>query len=108
MPHYLLQASYTSGAVSGLIGSPEDRSAMIRALVEGIGGRVEAYYYAFGDYDIILIVELPDNVTMAALSMVAGASGAIFNFKTTVLIPISEGVEAARKAAGINYRPPGS
>lgn len=45
---------------------------------------------------------------MAALSMVAGASGAVTNIKTTVLIPITEGVEATRKAAGITYRPPGA
>ena len=69
---------------------------------------MESYYYAFGDSDVVAIFELPDNVTMAALSMAAGASGAISNLKTTVLIPVSEGVEAARKAAGINYRPPGS
>jgi len=108
MPHYLLQASYTTQGVSGLVSSPEDRSAAIRSLVEGVGGRLESYYYAFGDFDVVVIAELPDNVTMAALSMAAGASGAISNIKTTVLIPISEGVEAARKAAGINYRPPGS
>ena len=108
MPHYLLQASYTAQGVSGLVGSPEDRSAAIRSLVEGVGGRMESYYYAFGDSDVVAIFELPDNVTMAALSMAAGASGAISNLKTTVLIPISEGVEAARKASGIGYRPPGS
>ena len=108
MPHYLLQASYTAQGVSGLVSSPEDRSAAIRSLIESVGGRMESYYYAFGDSDVVAIFELPDNVTMAALSMAAGASGAISNLKTTVLIPISEGVEAARKAAGINYRPPGS
>jgi len=108
MPHYLLQASYTAQGVSGLVSNPEDRSAAIRTLVEGVGGRMESYYYAFGDSDVVAIFEMPDNVTMAALSMAAGASGAISNLKTTVLIPISEGVEAARKAAGINYRPPGS
>ena len=108
MPHFLVQASYTSQATSALIGSPEGRSAAISTLVEGIGGQVEAYYYAFGEYDIVAIAELPDNVTMAALSMAASAGGAISQLKTTVLIPISEGVEAAHKAAGSGYRPPGS
>ena len=108
MPHFLFQASYTAQGISGLISSPEDRSTAIRSLVEGVAGRVESSYYVFGDYDAIAIVELPDNVTMAALSMAASASGAISPLKTTVLIPISEGVEAARKAAGIGYRPPGS
>lgn len=108
MPYFLFQASYTAQAISGLISNPEDRSTAIRSLVEGVGGRVESSYYAFGDYDIVIIAELPDNASMAALSMVAASSGATLNIKTTVLIPISEGVEAARKAAGIGYRPPGS
>jgi len=108
MPHYLLQASYSAEAISGLIKSPEDRSGVIRQLVEGLGGKVESFYQCFGDFDAVLILELPDSVSMAAMSMVAGASGAVSNIKTTVLIPLSEGVEAARKAAGISYRPPGS
>ena len=107
MAQYLLQASYTAQGVSGLIKSPEDRSAVIRQLVESAGGRMESLYYAFGDYDVIAILELPDNATMAAISMAAGASGAVANIKTTVLLPISEGVEAARKAGSAGYRPPG-
>ena len=108
MPHYLVQASYTAQGVSGLIKSPEDRSTVLRGLIESQGGKIESLYYAFGDYDVVVIFELPDNVTMAALSMVVVASGAVANVKTTVLLPISEGVEAARKAAGVAYRPPGS
>ena len=107
MPHYLINASYSAQGVSGLVKSPEDRSAVLRQLVESAGGRIETMYYAFGDSDVVVILELPDNVSMAALSMAVGASGAITNLRTTVLIPISEGVEAARKAAGISYRPPG-
>ncbi|HIB12484.1 MAG TPA: GYD domain-containing protein [Dehalococcoidia bacterium] len=108
MPTYLIQASYTVQGVSGLTQSPEDRSGVIRSLLEGLGGTLEAFYYAFGDYDVVEIVELPDSVSMAAFSMALGASGAVTNVKTTVLIPVSEGVEAARKAGSIGYRPPGS
>ena len=108
MPHYLLQGSYSAQGVSGLISSPEDRSGAIRSLVEGVGGKMECLYYCFGDYDVFAIFELPDNVAMTALSMAVGASGSLSNIKTTVLIPISEGVEAARKAGSMSYRPPGS
>ena len=108
MPSYLFQASYTAQGVSGLVSKPEDRAAAIRPLIEGMGGRIESMYYAFGDFDVVLIVELPDDVSMAAISMAAGASGAVTNLKTTVLIPISEGVEAARKAGSVSYRPPGA
>ena len=107
MPTYLLQASYTTQGASGLVNNPEDRAAAIRPLIEGMGGRLDFLYYAFGDFDIVAIVELPDNVSMAAFSMAGGASGALTNIKTTVLMPINEGVEAARKAGSIGYRPPG-
>ena len=107
MPSYMVQASYTAQGVSGLVKSPEDRTAALRPLVDGLGGKVESIHYAFGEFDVVLIVELPDAVAMAALSMAIGASGAVTNFKTTVLIPLSEGVEAARKAGSLGYRPPG-
>ena len=107
MPHYLIQASYTAQGVSGLIKNPEDRAAAIRPLVEGMGGRIESMYFAFGESDVVVIAELPDNVTMAAFSMAIVAGGGVANFKTTVLLPMSEGVEAARKAGSISYSPPG-
>ena len=81
---------------------------MIHQLVDGSGGKIESLYYSFGDYDVVVLIEMPDAASMAALSMVAGASGAVTNIKTTVLIPITEGVEAAHKAAGLTYRPPGA
>ena len=107
MPHYLIQGSYSAEGLSALISSRRPK----RSDTEGNrrrGGTVESLYFCFGDYDLVAIFETPDNVTMAALSMVAGASGAVTNIKTTVLIPITEGVEAARKAAGLTYRPPGA
>ena len=107
MAHYLVQASYTTQGVSGLLKNPEDRATALRPLVEGMGGRIESIYFAFGESDIVLILELPDNLSMAAPSMAVGASGAVTNLKTTVLMPMSEGVEAARKAGSISYRPPG-
>ena len=107
MAHYLVQASYTTQGVSGLVQNPEDRSGALRPLVEKMGGKIESIYFAFGDSDVVLILELPDNVTMASFSMAVGASGAVTNIKTTVLMPMSEGVEAARKAGSIGYRPPG-
>ena len=108
MAHYLVQASYTNQGVSGLLKNPEDRAVSLRPLVEGMGGKIESLYFSFGEFDVVVIVELPDNVTMAALSMAVGASGSVTNLKTTVLMPMSEGVEAARKAGSLSYRPPGS
>ena len=76
-------------------------------MIERTGGRLEAFYYAFGDYDLVAIAEMPDNVSMAALSMAVSTSGALKSFKTTILIPIEEGVEALRKAGTIDQQPPG-
>ena len=108
MPHYLLQGTFSAQAISGLVKNPEDRSVAIRSIVEGLGGRLECMYYTFGESDVFVIVELPDNVTMAAMSMGSHTGGLMTNIKTTVLIPISEGVEAARIAGSIDYQPPGS
>ncbi len=107
MARYMIQASYTSQGISDLVKNPQDRAAAVRPLVEGLGGKLESFDYALGDYDAVLIAELPDNVSMVAISMAVGASGAIRSLKTTVLIPVNEAVEAMRKAGTAGYRPPG-
>ena len=107
MGRYLVQASYTQQGISALVQNPEDRTAAIQAAASSLGGKVESLDYCFGDYDVVVIVELPDDTAMAALSMAVGASGAVSNLKTTVLIPTAQGLEAARKASSASYRPPG-
>jgi len=72
-----------------------------------LGGRIESAYYAFGEYDVVGIMEMPDNVSAAALSLAASAGGAMKAIKTIPLMTIEEGIEAMRKAAGSGYRPPG-
>ena len=71
-----------------------------------MGGRIESFYFAFGDYDAVVIAELPDNASAAAFAMAVGAGGAMRSYKTTVLIPTAEAVEAMRKASTLGYRPP--
>ena len=107
MAHYLAQASYTSQAIGELVKHPQNRAASVRPIVERMGGKIESLYFAFGDHDIVAVFEMPDNVTMASISMAVGASGAFRSFKTTVLIPMDEAVEAMRKAGTVGYRPPG-
>lgn len=106
MPRFLVQASYSNESTAAMISNPEDRVAAIRQLVESVGGTLESFYFAFGDYDVVAIGELPDNVTMAALSMAVSASGAAKDIKTTVLLSMDEAVEALRKAGSVGYRPP--
>jgi len=107
MPRYLIQASYTTQGIADLVKKPQDRAAALRPIIERLGGKPVSFDFAFGEYDVVIIAELPDNVAMAAISMAVGASGALRSFKTTVLIPMNEAVEAMRKAGTVGYRPPG-
>jgi uncharacterized protein with GYD domain len=107
MAYYLIQAAFTPESWAKLVKSPQDRKAAIAPMVEKLGGRLESYWYSFGDYDSVVIVQVPDNVTAAALSLAASAAGALKGIKTTPLMTSEEGMEAMRKAAGAGYRPPG-
>lgn len=91
-----------------MLKNPQDRSQPASRMVESLGGRVETAYLAFGEYDFVLIMDMPDNGSAAAASMVLSAGGAIKTIRTTPLITVEEGLEAMRKggtAAG-GYRPP--
>jgi uncharacterized protein with GYD domain len=106
MAHYLIQVSYSKEGIGELIANPQDREAAVRPIVEGMGGTLHNLYYAFGDYDAIVIAELPDNVTAAALAMAVGGSSGISAYKTTSLLTMAEAMEAMRKASGTGYRSP--
>ncbi len=105
MPKYLIQASYTVEGTKGVLkdGGTKRRTA-VSVLMKQLGGRVEAFYYAFGDTDVYVIVEAPDNVTAAAVSLAITASGAV-SLKTTPLLSPDEIDQATKKS--VTYRPPG-
>ncbi len=107
MARYLFQAAYTSEAWAAQVQNPQNRIDVIRPVIERLGGRIECAYFAFGDYDLIGIMEMPDNVSAAAFSLAGSAGGGIKAVKTTPLLTIDEGIEALKKAAGAGYRPPG-
>ncbi|MFQ5878934.1 MAG: GYD domain-containing protein [Dehalococcoidia bacterium] len=107
MPHYLIQASLTPEAMAAAIKNPQNRREAVRPVIEGMGGHLEAYYFAFGEHDAYVLVEMPDNVSAAAIAMAVGASGALKSYQTTVLMTAEEAMEAMRKAGGVGYRPPG-
>lgn len=108
MPLYMYQASYTSDAWAAQIQNPQNRIDQIRPMIEGQGGKLLGAYYAFGEYDAVLIIEAPDNVSISALALAAAGGGAIKASKTTVLMSPEEGLEAMQRAGGTGYRPPGS
>lgn len=106
MPKYLVKGSYTAQGAQGLakVGGSNRREA-VQKMIDGVGGKLEAFYYAFGDTDVYAIVETPDAATAAALSMTINASGAV----QLSLIPLlsAEDVDAAAKKS-VQYRAPGS
>jgi uncharacterized protein with GYD domain len=105
MAKYLVEARYTAEGAKGLAreGGTGRRAAAAKA-VEGLGGKVESFYYAFGDVDAYVIFDVPDNVSAAALSLAVGQSGGI-NTKTVVLITPEEMDQAGKRA--VDFRPPG-
>ena len=105
MPKYLWQASFNSDAVKGVVkeGGTSRREA-IAHMVEAAGGTLEAFYFAFGDRDALIIVDAPDHATIAAASIAVNASGGV-HAKTVVLLTPEEMDAAAKK--GVKYTPPG-
>jgi uncharacterized protein with GYD domain len=105
MPKYLFHGSYTPEGFKGLMaeGGVKRREAAIRSL-ESVGGKLEAFYFAFGDNDFYIIVDLPDNVTTTAVSFAGNVSGT-FGIKTVVLLTPEEVDEALKKS--IDFQAPG-
>lgn len=109
MPYYLARAKVSKDYMKALVERPEDRLVTTTRFLKGIGGRLHNYFFSFGEYDIILLFELPGNVDAATLSMVLSASGSVTEIDTTVLLTTEEAVEAMKKsgdAMGV-YVPPG-
>jgi uncharacterized protein with GYD domain len=105
VPKYLLQANYVGDGIKGLLkeGGTSRRAAAEKA-VQSLGGTLEAFYYAFGEIDAYVIVDVPDNASMTAIALTVSASGAV-TIKTTVLLTPEE-VDAAMQKTP-SYRPPG-
>jgi uncharacterized protein with GYD domain len=105
MAKFLWKASYTSDGLKGLLKEgATGRRAAIDQLTEALGGKVEAFYYALGDDDVIVIVDLPDNTTAAAISLAVNSTGAV-QIKTVPLLTVEEVDAAAKKS--VEYRRPG-
>jgi uncharacterized protein with GYD domain len=104
MPYYLQQVAYSIEGWNALVKKPQDRIEAVRPVIEKLGGKIENAFYTFGDYDVVVIVQMPTNVDMTAIAMAFAAGGACKSVKTTPLLTIEEAVEAMKKAAGSGYR----
>jgi uncharacterized protein with GYD domain len=94
--------------MKALLAQPQDRSTAAREVAESLGGTLLGFWYAFGEFDGVFLMEAPDNASAAALAMAVGAGGALSNVETTVLLDMDEAQDAMRKAAAATYRPPSS
>jgi uncharacterized protein with GYD domain len=106
MAKFLVKGSYTTDGVKGVVkGGGTARRDAVKEMVEGLGGSQEAFYFAFGETDVYVLVDVPDNETAAAISMAVNATGAVQVELVPLLTP-EEADEAAKKS--VDYRPPGS
>jgi uncharacterized protein with GYD domain len=107
MSFYLTRFSYTPATWAKLIKNPEDRRVAAKQYIESVGGKMQGFWYAFGDHDAYVVYEAPDNVSMAANAIAISAGGALSSLQTIALLTVEETLAALKKASSIKYRSPG-
>ena len=106
MPKFMIRASYTADGARGLVKEGGTaRRAVVQKMIEGLGGKLESFYYAYGEDDVYAISDLPDAASGIALALAVNASGAV-RLNTVALITPEE-IDAAAKRV-VNYRAPGA
>ena len=108
MPLFMYQAAYTPESLAAQIKNPQNRVETVgRQACEAVGGKLVGGWLCFGEYDLIVIADVPDIESMAGIALALGAGGALKAGKTTALITGAQGVEALRKAETVakTYRP---
>jgi uncharacterized protein with GYD domain len=106
MAKYLVHVTYTAQGLQGVAakgGTAREKAA--RAAAESLGGSLDCFYFAFGESDVIVIADFPDNVSAAALALAVGSSGGA-SVRTTVLMSSADADKASKKQ--VSYQPPGS
>jgi uncharacterized protein with GYD domain len=106
MAFYLIQVTYKDTAAKSLVMRPKAREDVISNTCRSLGGKLHSFFFAFGEFDVVAIAELPDNAAAAAFALGTASKGAISKFHTTVLLTAAEGLEAMKKAQQIDYGPP--
>jgi uncharacterized protein with GYD domain len=107
MAKYLLKVSYSTEGLQGVMkAGGAAREKAVEQMLAGVGGSLEAFYFAFGEDDVIVIADLPDQRSAIAMAAAIGSSGAISSYETVVLLEPSEIDEALSVA--VDYVPPGS
>src|SRR5687767_12303354 len=98
MAFYALQTAYTPLGWAALLKDPRNRLEAVRPVVERLGGSIVNGWFSFGEYDLLVICQMPDDVSAAALSMAISAGGAVKSAKTTLLLSFEDGLRAMSRA----------
>ncbi len=105
MPHYLHQVAYSREGWEALLKKPQDRIEAVRPAIEKLGGKIKNAWFAFGEYDVVVITEMPDNVSAAGIAMAFAGGGSCKAVQTTPLLSVEEAIQAMKKAGESGYRP---
>lgn len=106
MPFFLIRAAYSGTAAAHMVDHPQHREEAVRKACESLGGKLHQFFYCFGDFDAVTVVELPNNKAAAALALSVEASGAVRQIHTTVLLTVAEAMAAMKTAQSDKYAPP--
>ena len=108
MSVYMYQASYSAEALKALVNNPQDRTGAARAAIEANGGTMIGAWMAFGEDDLLVIADMPDDESMAGVALAISSTGAIVGGKTTKLLTLDQAVASMKKANAVlsAYQPP--
>jgi uncharacterized protein with GYD domain len=105
MPNFLIQVAYSREGWEALVRNPQNRIEAVRPSIEKFGGKIEHAWFAFGEHDVLLVVDMPNNVNAAAVAMAFAGGGACKTVHTTPLLSVEEAVQAMKKASESGYKP---
>ena len=106
MAFYMVQGTYTAEAWAAMAKNPQDRSIPIREVAQKLGGRLIDVYYCFGEYDVVVLAELPDDNAALTIAIAGVSPGHLKAYKTTKLFTVEETMEAMRKAGSLAFQHP--
>lgn len=107
MSHFLIRFTYAPRYIRGIVERPDiDHAGQASAMVASLGAKLLGYWYAFGEFDGVVLLEAPDNRTATSIAMAIGGTGEVTRLATTVLLTMDEAREAMRKAAEATHLPP--
>lgn len=108
MPFYLYQLSYSADAIKSMVANPSDREAAARKLVEALGGKLHHLFFAFGQYDVVCLIEVPDDTVMMSGAAAVASAGTVSASATTKLMTSADAMAAMTKAGEVTgaYQPP--